>query len=105
MAKKLEKIRITIKGYTHKSTDLAASLIISKGNEIKVKIKGPIPIPTRREVITVIRSPHKHKDSREQFEKRTYKRILEVIDPTPQVIDILSNIQLSSGVEVSLKTI
>ncbi|WP_338969502.1 30S ribosomal protein S10 [Spiroplasma endosymbiont of Labia minor] len=98
-----QKVRIKLKGYDHALVDQSIVKIVEAAQSTGAKIKGPIPLPTDREVITILRSVHKHKDSREQFEMRTHKRLLELVDTTPKTIDNLSRIQLPIGVEIEIK--
>ena len=102
---KEQNIRIIIKSYDHKIMDDSMEKIIKTVKSAGLKIKGPIPIPTRREVFTVLRATHKYKDSREQFERRTHKRILDVINPNAKTRNILQNIKLPTGVSVEIKLI
>lgn len=98
-----QKIRIKLKAYDHLLLDMACSRIIETATKSGAKIAGPIPLPTDREVITVIRSPHKHKDSREQFESRTHKRIIDVYSPSPKAVDALMKLDLPAGVDINIK--
>lgn len=98
-----KKIRIKLRAYDHNLLDQACSRIIDTANKVGAKIAGPVPLPTKREVITVIRSPHKHKDSREQFESRTHKRIIDVYSPSPKAVDSLMKLELPAGVDINIK--
>ena len=98
-----QDIRIRLRAFDSKLLDLSASDIINTAKRTGAKIRGPIPLPTRNEKITVNRSPHVDKKSREQLEIRTHKRLLDIIDPTPQTIDALMKLDLSAGVEVEIK--
>ncbi len=102
---KLQNIRIKIKSYDHKVMDDCIKKIINVLKETGVQVKGPIPLPTQKEVFTVLRATHKYKDSREQFERRTHKRILDVVNPTAKTLNILKNIKLSSGISIEIKLI
>ena len=98
-----QKIRIKLKSYDHNLIDLATTRIIDAANKSGSKVAGPIPLPTEKEIFTILRSPHVNKDSREQFERRTHKRLIEIVDPTPQTIDALMHIDLPSGIDIVLK--
>lgn len=98
-----QKIRIKLKAYDHNLLDQACARIIDTATKSGAQIAGPVPLPTDREVVTVIRSPHKHKDSREQFESRTHKRIIDVYSPSPKAIDSLMKLDLPAGVELNIK--
>jgi len=97
------KIRIRLKAFDHKIIDQAAAKIIEAAMKSGAKVSGPIPLPTEREVITILRAVHKYKDSREQFETRTHKRLIELKEWTPATITALENLQLAAGVEVEVK--
>jgi small subunit ribosomal protein S10 len=97
------KIRIKLRGYDNRVVDLSTSKIIDTALRTGAKVVGPIPLPTRIEKYTVIRGPHIDKRSREQFELRTHKRLLEIVSPTAATIDSLSNLDLPAGVDVSIK--
>ena len=98
-----EKIRIRLKAYDHSVVDESARKIAETVIRTQAKIKGPVPLPTKRTVYTVLRSPHVDKKSREQFEIRTHKRILDIVDPTPQTVDALMKLDLSAGVGIEIK--
>ena len=98
-----QDIRIRLRAYDSKLLDTSTTEIINTAKRTGAKIRGPIPLPTRIEKITVNRSPHVDKKSREQLEIRTHKRLLDIIEPTPQTIDALMKLDLSSGVEVEIK--
>ena len=98
-----QKIRIKLAAYDHKMVDQATERIVETMKKAGAKISGPIPLPTEKEIVTILRSPHKYKDSREQFEIRTHKRLIEIVDPTPQTIDALTHIDLPSGVDIMIK--
>lgn len=98
-----EIVKIILKTYDHFLIDQAAKKIINSITKIGAKIKGPIPLPTRREIFTVIRSPFVNKDSREQFGRFTHKRLIQIIDPGSQIIDALMHINLPSTVNIFLK--
>ncbi len=96
-------MRITLKAYDHKLIDQAASQIIDTVKKTGAKVSGPVPMPTKIEKITILRAVHKYKDSREQFEQRTHKRLIDVIAPTQKTIDALQKIDLSAGVYIDVK--
>ena len=98
-----QDIRIRLRAYDSKLLDNSASDIISTAKRTGAKIRGPIPLPTRMEKFTVNKSPHVDKKSRDQLEIRTHKRLLDIIDPTPQTVDALMKLDLSAGVEVEIK--
>ena len=85
-----QKIRISLKAYDHKLIDQSAAQIIETAKKTGAQISGPIPLPTKKEVVTIIRAIHKYKDSREQFEMRTHKRLIDILSPTPKTVDALS---------------
>ena len=98
-----QNIRIRLKAFEHRVLDQATSEIASTAKRTGARVRGPIPLPTRIEKFTVLRSPHIDKKSREQFEIRTHKRLLDIIDPTPQTVDALMKLDLASGVDVEIK--
>ena len=98
-----EKIRIRLKAYEHQVLDLSAAKIIDTAKRTGAKISGPIPLPTEKEIVTILKSPHKHKDSREQFEMRTHKRLIDVLYPTQKTIEALTKLDLPAGVEIEVK--
>ena len=98
-----QKIRIRLKAYDHSLLDQACARIIDTASKGGAKVAGPIPLPTEKEVVTVIRSPHNHKDSREQFECRTHKRIIDVYSPSPKAVDSLMKLDLPAGVDINIK--
>jgi len=98
------KIRIRLKAYDHKLLDQSASEIVDTAQRTGAKVAGPIPLPTRISKYTVLRSPHVDKKSREQFEIRTHKRLLDILEPTQQTLDALMKLDLSAGVDVEIKT-
>ncbi len=98
-----QNIRIRLKAFEHRVLDQATSEIASTAKRTGARVRGPIPLPTRIEKFTVLRSPHIDKKSREQFEIRTHKRLLEIIDPTPQTVDALMKLDLAAGVDVEIK--
>ncbi len=97
-----QKLRVKIKGYDHEIVDSSAAKIIDVVKRYGVKVSGPVPLPTQKEVITILRSVHKHKDSREQFEMRTHKRLIDILKPTDEAVKALSNLELPAGVDVEM---
>jgi small subunit ribosomal protein S10 len=98
-----QKIRIKVRGYDHKLVDQSAAQIVETAERTGAVVAGPVPLPTRIEKFCVIRSPHIDKDSREQFEIRTHKRVIDILGPTSKTIDALTQLQLPSGVEVDIR--
>ena len=98
-----QKIRISLKAYDHKLIDQSAVQIIETAKKTGAQISGPIPLPTKKEVVTILRAVHKYKDSREQFEMRTHKRLIDILMPTPKTVDALSRLDLPAGVDITLK--
>jgi small subunit ribosomal protein S10 len=98
-----QKIRIRLKGYDHEVVDQSSKLIVDTAQKTGARVSGPIPLPTERSLYTVIRSPHKDKDSREQFEMRTHKRLIDILDPTSSTIDSLMRLDLPAGVDIEIK--
>ena len=98
-----QNIRIRLKAFDHRVLDQSASEIVNTAKRTGAEVRGPIPLPTRIERFTVNRSPHIDKKSREQFEIRTHKRLLDIIDPTPQTVDALMKLDLPAGVDVEIK--
>ena len=98
-----QKIRIRLKAYDYKLLDQSAGEIVETARRTGAKVAGPIPLPTRINKFTVLRSPHVDKKSREQFEIRTHKRLLDILEPTPQTLDALMKLDLSAGVDVEIK--
>jgi small subunit ribosomal protein S10 len=98
-----QNIRIRLKAFDHRALDQSASEIVNTAQRTGATVRGPIPLPTRIEKFTVLRSPHVNKKSREQFEIRTHKRVLDIVDPTPQTVDALMKLDLAAGVDVEIK--
>jgi small subunit ribosomal protein S10 len=98
-----EKIRIRLKGYDHQLVDAAAEKIVETAKRTGSKFSGPIPLPTEREIVTILRAVHKYKDSREQFEMRTHKRLIDILKPSQKTIDALSSLEIPAGVELEIK--
>ena len=97
------KIRIKLRAYDHMIIDQSAMKIVETAKKTGSEVVGPVPLPTKKEVFTILRSPHVNKDSREQFERRTHKRMIDIVNPTPQTIDSLMHLDLPSGVEIVIK--
>ena len=98
-----QKIRIKLKAYDHNLIDKSAERIVETAKRSGAVVSGPIPLPTEKEVVTILRSPHKHKDSREQFELRTHKRLIDILSPTAKTLDQLVRLELPAGVEIEIK--
>lgn len=98
-----EKIRIKIKGYDHAVVDAAAAKIVDAAKRSGARVSGPIPLPTDKEIVTILRAVHKYKDSREQFERRTHKRLIDVVKPSPKTVEALMSLELPAGVEIEIK--
>ena len=98
-----DRIRIRMEAYDHRALDASAKEIVDHAKRTNARVCGPIPVPTRIERYTVLRSPHIDKKSREQFEMRTHKRLIDIVDPTPQTVDALGKLDLSPGVHVDIK--
>ena len=102
MSKK-QKIRIRLKAYDHEVLDNSAKRIVEASKATGAQVSGPIPLPTDKEVITILRSVHKHKDSREQFEQRTHKRLIDITNPNQKTVDSLRKLNLPAGVDIEIK--
>ena len=98
-----EKIRVRLKSYDHVLIDAAAKRIVEVANRNGAEVSGPIPLPTEREIITILRSVHVNKDSREQFEYRTHKRLIDIIRPSTKTVEALTGLELPAGVEIEIK--
>jgi len=98
-----QKIRIRLKAYDHRMIDQSAEKIVETAKRSGAQVSGPIPLPTEKSVYTVIRAVHKDKDSREQFEQRTHKRLIDILNPTPKTVDALMGLNLPSGVDIEIK--
>ena len=103
MAVQKEMIRIRLKAYDHQLIDQSAEKIVETAKRTGAEVSGPIPLPTKKEVVTILRSPHKYKDSREQFERRTHKRLIDVIKPSPKTVEALMSLELPAGVDIEIK--
>ena len=97
------KVRINLKAFESRTLDLAAGKIVETVKRLGGTVKGPVPLPTEIERVTVLRAVHKYKDSREQFESRTHKRLIDIIDPSKEIIDSLQRLDLTTGVEINIK--
>lgn len=98
-----QKIRIRLKAYDHKLLDVSAVQIVDTAKRTGAKVSGPIPLPTEKSIYTILRSPHVNKDSREQFEMRTHKRLIDILEPTPKTVDSLMHLDLPAGIEIDIK--
>lgn len=98
-----EKIRIRLKGYDHSLVDASAVKIVETAKRTGARVSGPIPLPTEKEVVTIIRAVHKYKDSREQFEMRTHKRLIDILRPSNKTVEALQSLELPAGVELEIK--
>ena len=98
-----EKIRVRLKSYDHTLIDAAAEKIVEVAKRNGCTVSGPIPLPTEKEIVTILRAVHKYKDSREQFEMRTHKRLIDIIEPGQKTVEALMSIELPAGVEIEIK--
>lgn len=98
-----QKIRIKLKSFDHKILDSSAAKIVETAKRTGAEVAGPIPLPTKKEVFTILRAVHKYKDSREQFERRTHKRLIDILSPTPKTVDSLTKLELPAGVDIEIK--
>ncbi|MEG0075016.1 MAG: 30S ribosomal protein S10 [Eubacterium sp.] len=98
-----QKIRIRLKAFDHKLLDQSAERIVETAKRTGASVSGPIPLPTDKEIITILRAVHKYKDSREQFEMRTHKRLIDILNPTPKTVDALMRLNLPAGVDIEIK--
>ena len=98
-----EKIRVRLKSYEHTIIDAAAEKIVEIAKRNGAEVSGPIPLPTEKEIVTILRAPHKYKDSREQFEMRTHKRLIDIHNPNPRTVDAMMKLDLPAGVEIEIK--
>jgi len=97
------KIRIKLKAYEHNLIDQSAEKIVETAKRTGARISGPIPLPTEKEIVTILRAPHKYKDSREQFEMRTHKRLIDILQPSAKTVDALMKLDLPAGVDIEIK--
>ena len=98
-----QKIRIKLKSYEHKLIDQSAERIVETAKRTGARVSGPIPLPTEREIVTILRAVHKYKDSREQFERRTHKQLIDINNPNPKTVDAMMKLDLPAGVEIEMK--
>ena len=98
-----QKIRIRLKAYDHELLDASAQRIVDTAKRTGAEISGPVPLPTEKEVVTIIRAVHKYKDSREQFEQRTHKRLIDILSPNQATVDSLMKLNLPAGVDIEIK--
>ena len=98
-----EKIRIRLKSYDHKLLDFSAAKIVETAKKAGSQVSGPVPLPTEKQIVTILRAVHKYKDSREQFEIRTHKRLIDIANPTPKTVDSLMRLDLPAGVDIEIK--
>ncbi len=98
-----EKIRVRVKGYDHTLVDSASEKIVEAAKRNGATVSGPIPLPTQKEIVTILRAVHKYKDSREQFEQRTHKRLIEIIKPSKKVAEAIMGLELPAGVEIKVE--
>jgi small subunit ribosomal protein S10 len=103
MATGKQMIRIRLKAYDHQLIDRAAATIVETAKRTGARVSGPIPLPTRKEIITILRAVHKYKDSREQFERLTHKRLIDILNPTQKTVEALMSLELPAGVEIEIK--
>ena len=103
MAAVKEKIRIRLKAYDHVLIDQSAEKIVEAAKRTGAKVAGPIPLPTKKEVVTILRAVHKYKDSREQFEMRTHKRLIDILNPSQKTVEALMGLELPAGVDIDIK--
>ena len=101
----MAKMRIRLKAYDHQLIDQTAERIVESAKRTGSKVSGPIPLPTQKEIITILRAVHKYKDSREQFERRTHKRLIDILDPAQKTVEALMSFDLPAGVEIEIKMI
>ncbi len=99
----IQKIRIKLKSYDHTLIDQSAEQIVETAKRTGARVSGPIPLPTEKEIVTILRATHKYKDSREQFERRTHKRLIDIINASPKTVDAMSKLELPAGVEIEMK--
>ena len=99
----IQKIRIKLKSYEHTLIDQSAERIVEAAKRTGARVSGPIPLPTEKEIVTILRATHKYKDSREQFERRTHQRLIDIINASPKTVDAMSKLELPAGVEIEMK--
>jgi small subunit ribosomal protein S10 len=98
-----QKIRIRLKAFDHNILDQSAEKIVETAKATGAKVAGPVPLPTEKDIVTILRAPHKYKDSREQFEIRTHKRLIDIVNPSPKTVDALMRLDLPAGVDIEIK--
>jgi len=98
-----QKIRIKLKAFDHKILDQSSLKIVETAKSTGAQVAGPVPLPTEKDIVTILRAPHKYKDSREQFEIRTHKRLIDIINPSPKTVDALMRLDLPAGVDIEIK--
>ena len=98
-----QKIRIKLKSYEHTLIDQSAERIVETAKRTGTRVSGPIPLPTEKEIVTILRATHKYKDSREQFERRTHKRLIDIMNASAKTVDAMSKLELPAGVEIEMK--
>ncbi|MDR0286515.1 MAG: 30S ribosomal protein S10 [Clostridiales bacterium] len=98
-----QKMRIKLKAFDHQLLDQSAMTIVDTAKRTGAQVSGPVPLPTEKEIITILRAPHKYKDSREQFEMRTHKRLIDILVPTAKTVDALMKLDLPAGVDIEIK--
>ena len=98
-----QQIRIRLKAYDHQLIDSSAAKIVETAKRNGAQVSGPIPLPTKKEIVTILRSPHVNKDSREQFERRTHKRLIDILNPNQKTVEALMSLDLPAGVEIEIK--
>lgn len=98
-----QKIRIRLKAFDHTLLDQSAERIVESAKSSGAKVVGPVPLPTDKEIVTILRAVHKYKDAREQFEIRTHKRLIDIVNPTPKTVDALMRLDLPAGVDIEIK--
>ena len=101
----MEKIRVRLKAYDHQLIDQSAQRIVETAKRGGSEVSGPIPLPTQKEIVTILRAVHKYKDSREQFERRTHKRLIDILNPSQKTIEALMSLDLPAGVDIEIKVI
>ena len=103
MAAQKQMIRIRLKAYDHQVIDQSAEKIVETAKRTGAEVSGPIPLPTKKEIVTILRAVHKYKDSREQFERRTHKRLIDIMSPTQKTVEALMSVEVPAGVEIEIK--
>ncbi len=98
-----QKIRIRLKAFDHKILDQSSEKIVETAKRTGAEVSGPVPLPTEKQIVTILRAVHKYKDSREQFEMRTHKRLIDILNPTPKTVDALMRLDLPAGVDIEIK--